>query len=149
MKKKKIIVDFFGEYSQRFNRILKGEVVSIEETINCFASYFVEASTGGVMGSRNDEEFHKMIPQGYDYYRSIGITQMNIRAIDVTELDTIHAMAKVSWQSVYQKNDRTGAIDFEVIYFVQTKDAQPKIFAFITGDEQMALREHGLLPFSN
>jgi uncharacterized ParB-like nuclease family protein len=36
----------------------------------------------------------------------------------------------------------------DVIYFVQALDGQPKIFAFIAGDEQKVYEEKGIVPYS-
>lgn len=36
-------------------------------------------------------------------------------------------------------------IFFAVIYFVQSRENEHKIFAYITGDEQKAFRENGLI----
>jgi hypothetical protein len=56
-------------------------------------------------------------------------------------------MAKVHWQAIYNKKDKSKeSIEFDVIYFVQTVNDQLKIFAYITGDEQGVLRERGLIP---
>ena len=41
-------------------------------------------------------------------------------------------------------NDR-GLTDFFAAYLVQAITGTPKIFGYITGDEQKAYREHGLL----
>jgi hypothetical protein len=38
-----------------------------------------------------------------------------------------------------------GDIEFENFYFTQTKENEHKIFAYITGDEQAALKESGLV----
>jgi hypothetical protein len=43
------------------------------------------------------------------------------------------------------KDKREGAIDFEVIYLLQLRDERIKIFAYITGDEQKAFKDAGLL----
>lgn len=61
-------------------------------------------------------------------------------------MDNIHSMARILWRSNFIKRDGVkGSIEFENIYFIQTKDAQHKVFAYITGDEQAALKEAGLL----
>jgi hypothetical protein len=53
----------------------------------------------------------------------------------------------VHWRSFYTKKDgREELIEFDVIYFVQMRDEKPKIFAYITGDEQGVLREKGFIP---
>jgi hypothetical protein len=35
-------------------------------------------------------------------------------------------------------------IDFDVHYLVQQLNAEPKVFGWISGDEQALLREHGI-----
>ena len=71
---------------------------------------------------------------------------MRITGLTATPLDDHHAMVKVQWRAMYRTADgREERIDFEVIYLVQTITGTPKIFGYITGDEQKAYREHGLL----
>lgn len=36
-------------------------------------------------------------------------------------------------------------IDFEVHYLVRSLDDAPKIFGWVSGDEQMLLRQHGII----
>ena len=49
---------------------------------------------------------------------------------------------KVRWQSNYEKRDGKGEkIDFDVIYLLQIIGERPKIFAYITGDEERPARE--------
>ncbi|MNY53329.1 hypothetical protein D3C86_1890750 [compost metagenome] len=83
--------------------------------------------------------------KGYEFYKKIGITSMDILSKKITVLDEYHVMAKIYWRSNYQKDKATGKIDFEVTYFLLFKDGNYKIFAFITGDEEKALKEHGLV----
>jgi hypothetical protein len=55
-------------------------------------------------------------------------------------------MVKVQWRSFYNKRDGSEElIEFDVIYFVQTLNEKPKIFAYIMGDEQGVLSERGLI----
>jgi len=139
---------FFAEYEATFNRAL-GETpeVDIEATAWAFADCFIEASPLGVTCGRNDEQFRAVIPQGYEFYRSIGTKSMKIAFLTVTALDDYHAMAKVHWQALYVKKDGGNLmLDFDVIYLVQTVNGKPKIFAYITGDEQKAYQESGLIP---
>ena len=135
---------FFEQYEKRFESGLAGESVG-QETTEAFADYFVEASPMGVMGSKNDESFLNAVPKGYDFYKSIGITEMKIKQIDITELDPLHYMVDVRWESVYQKDESEGSIEFSVIYFLQHLKETLQVFAYITGDEQKALKEHGLV----
>lgn len=138
---------FFRDYETRTNNALKDEPeVNADETASAFANCFVEASPVGIVCGENDDKFLEAIPAGYENYRSIGTKSMNITAMEFTEIDELHAMAKVHWDSRYEKNDGEKVqIEFDVTYFVQIKNGEPKIFAYITGDEQKALADHGLV----
>lgn len=137
---------FFSNYAAIFNYALQNEVSDIDAITQSFASCFIEASPTGVSCGKNDEVFQTMIPQGYEFYKSIGIAAMNILSADVTLLDEWHSIAKVRWQSVYTRKDETiGSIEFDVIYLLQFVSGSPKIFAYIIGDEQKNLKDRGLI----
>ena len=71
---------------------------------------------------------------------------MDIISLQTTVLDNFHEMTKVRWKSSFVKKDNSkGSIEFENFYFTQTKEIEPKIFTYITGDEQAVLKEHGLI----
>ena len=139
---------FFAGYAARFNLALgDATVMDVEGTAAAFADCFVAANPQGVACGKNDRRFRTAIPQGWEFYRRIGMTSMEITSILVTPLDEIHAMARVSWDSRYRRGDgHEEQIEFDVIYLVQILDGTPKIFAYITGDEEKALREKGLGP---
>ncbi|HEY9009297.1 MAG TPA: hypothetical protein VIM75_24340 [Ohtaekwangia sp.] len=143
---------FFQAYEDRFMRALHGDnaiegpVDDVEGTVNAFAEHFIEASPAGVQVGNNDETFRKMIPKGNDFYRSIGTKRMKIRDIIVSPLNEHHVMATVHWDSCYQKKNGTEiSIAFPVIYLLQHLNGDLKIFAYITGDEQGALRDAGVV----
>jgi hypothetical protein len=141
------IEDFFAAYELRFNEAL-GETHKddVEATAEAFASCFIESTPNGVICGRNDEQFRAMIPKGNEFYRSIGTKSMKITNLEVTALDDFHAVAKVHWDSRYErKNGQEVQIEFDVIYLVQIIHEKPKIFGYITGDEQKVLKEHGLI----
>lgn len=139
------IYNFFAAYEKRFNDALKGET-DVEGTAHAFASYFVEASPAGIHGGSNDEEFRKNIPKGMDFYRHIGTHSMEIVSQEVNQLDDLHFMVKIHWKARYRNKDNTDlAIEFDVIYFLQRQESGLKIFAYITGDEDKVMREHGLI----
>ena len=141
----KNIYNFFAAYEKRFNDALKGET-DVEAMANAFAPYFVEASPAGIHGGSNDPEFRKRIPQGMEFYCQIGTHSMEIVAQDVTPLDDMHYMVKIHWKATYKNKDNTDlAIEFDVIYFLQYREDELKIFAYITGDEDKVMREHGLI----
>lgn len=138
--------DFFMGYEARFNQSLAGSI-DVEGTANTFANCFIEANPFGVNCGKNDDQFRAMIPRGYEFYKSIGTKSMKILSLKITSLDDYHSMANVHWQAIYSKKDGSEeSIEFDVIYFIQTAGEQPKIFAYITGDEQGVLRERGLIP---
>lgn len=138
------VARFFDRYSDVFNASIHGEP-DIENTMSSFADCFIGANPHGVMCGKNDKEFREAMKGGYGFYKKIGITAMTIAGTDITPLDDYHAMAKIRWHCDYRLKDVTpGSVEFENIYFVQVRDRQPKIFAYITPDEQATLRESGL-----
>lgn len=143
----KKIKEFFAAYAQRFNDSLGSDpVIDVDGVRESFAHYFVESSPVGVQGGKNGLLFKKMIPRGFKQYRRIGTKSMQVASLDLTALDEFHWMAKVHWDSRYEKKDGTPeAIEFDVIYLLTTQSGSPKIFAYITGDEQKALAEKGLV----
>jgi hypothetical protein len=145
--RKKELNEFFAAYEQRFNDGLSGKV-DVQGTIDAFAECFVEASPVGIICGQNGNDFRKAIPQGYDFYKSIGTQSMTIAETDITLINDLHAVTKVHWLSHYlRKQDLNPvSIEFDVHYFTQQQNGGPRIFAYITGDEQKALREHGLIP---
>ena len=64
----------------------------------------------------------------------------------VTEIDGNHGMARISYSAECIRRDGENVtIDFDVTYLLQVSDRGPTIFAYIAGDEQAVLREHGLI----
>lgn len=140
------IENFFKRYEANFNRALATGVADVDSVVDSFAEHFIEASPLGVNAGSNDSTFREVIPKGWMFYKDIGIRSMTIRSTEITMLDELHAMVKVNWTSRYLKSDKTpGEITFDVIYFLQLRNEGVKIFAYITGDEQKVLKEHGLL----
>lgn len=142
-----LLEKFFADYEKRMNDALGDPPrFDIQATSAAFANCWVEASPVGIVCGKNDETFLEQIPKGYEFYRSIGTQSMNVTNLEVTMLDDLHAVAKVSWDSRYVKKDGVDVqIEFDIFYFVQIKDGEPKIFAYVTGDERKALREYGLI----
>lgn len=138
------IEQFFEAYEKRLAEGLAGNAVA-EETAKAFADFFVEASPVGIIGGENNQEFRDRVPKGYDFYRSTGITKMEIRQLDITELNELHYMVEVYWESFYEKDGQPDSIEFSVIYFLQHLNGTLKVFAYITGDEQAILKERGLV----
>ena len=138
--------DFFNLYAERFNNAIKGETPDIEGTVKSFSGYFIAANPLGVTCGNNNEDFKTAISQGYAFYKSIGVTSMDIVSLETTILNVFHEMTKIRWKCGYTKKDNSkGSIEFENFYFTQTKENEHKIFAYITGDEQAVLKENGLI----
>ncbi len=136
---------FFDAYAKLFNNAIQGNV-DAEATASVFSDCFIEAGPAGVNCGKNDEQFRSALTKGYGFYSEIGITSMDILSKEITILDDLHSMARINWRSNYRKkNKEVGKIDFQVIYLLQTIEGKPKIFAYITGDEQGVLKEHGLI----
>lgn len=72
---------------------------------------------------------------------------MEIVDMQITGLNQFHSMCTATWRAWYtQKNGREKTLDFEIIYLVRFEAGQPKIFVYITPDEESVLKEKGLIP---
>jgi hypothetical protein len=136
---------FFERYERLFNRSLGGEM-DLDEVAALYASEFIAASPGGVTTGKNDHRLKQVMAQGYARYRSIGTKEMRIRNVRISPLDDQHCVAHVAWTATYARKDQPDiAIDFDVHYFVQKLDGAPKVFGWVSGDEQALLRKHGII----
>ena len=137
----------FDAYGKRANDALQDPPrEDVDGLVDSFAPYFVESSPKGVMGGANDEKFRAMIPKGYAHYRAVGGKNMTIKGIKVIELDHCHAVAEVDWDFAYtDKSGKSGHVTFTNFYCVTTAGEKPKIFAYVTPDEQQAMKDHGLV----
>lgn len=142
------IEQFFHRYQQRFQRALDdpGDV-DAEGVVAAFADYFVGSSPAGVRGGKNGLMFKFAIARGFARYRKIGTVSMKIAAIETTALDKLHALAKVTWDSRYRRR-KDGAdvrIVFANVYLLRLQREGPRIFAYVTGDEEALLKKHRLV----
>jgi hypothetical protein len=146
-KRKKYIEEFFSEYEANFNNGIKDARSNVKDHIQrSFSDCFIESSPLGVNCGKNDDEFLNKVKQGFDFYRGIGSKAMNIVSKEIITIDEFHAMVKIYWRYSYVKDEKPGTIDFHVTYFVRSFDNETKIFGYVSGDEQKALRERGLIP---
>lgn len=134
----------FDRYEQAMRQALAGKP-DLGEVATFYSPAFVAASPAGIMAGKNDAAFKQVMEQGYAHYRSIGTKEMRIRNVRVSPIDAHHCIAHVAWTATYARRDKPDvAIDFDVHYLVQQLDGTPKIFGWISGDEQAVLKEHGI-----
>jgi hypothetical protein len=139
---------FFDAYQDRFNMSLSGHAADIRGTVNSFSKCFVEASPVGVNCGNNNFFFRWGIARGYSFYKKIGTVSMVILSKEISALNEFHSMAKIGWRStnIRRTDHKEITIDFTVIYLLQHIDENDiRIFAYITGDEQKALKDHDLV----
>jgi hypothetical protein len=136
---------FFERYESLFRRALAGDV-DMDEVASLYAPAFIAASPAGVMTGTNDDSLKQVMAQGYARYRAIGTKDMRIRHIRLSPMDDHHCVAHVAWTAIYARKDRPDArIDFDVHYLVQKLDGEPRVFGWVSGDEQALLRAHGII----
>ncbi len=136
---------FFERYESFFNQSLGGDM-DMDELAALYASEFIAASPAGVRTGKNDDQLKHVMTQGYAYYRAIGTKEMRMRNVRLSPMDDHHCVAHVAWTAIYtHKGQHDVAIDFDVHYFVQKLDGEPKVFGWVSGDEQALLRKHGII----
>lgn len=139
------VTRLFERYERFFRTSLAGDV-NMDEVAALYAPEFIAASPAGIMAGKNDDEFRRAMEQGYAYYRAIGTKEMRIRNVRVSPIDRHHCIAHVAWTATYAREGQPDvAIDFDVHYVVQQLDGDPKIFGWISGDEQAVLKQHGII----
>lgn len=137
--------ELFERYERLFNQALGGEA-DMEEVAALYAAEFIAATPAGVSAGKNGGQLEEVMTQGYARYREIGTKDMRIRDVRLSAIDDRHCLAHVAWTATYARKDRADVtIDFDVHYFVQKLDAEPKVFGWVSGDEQALLREHGII----
>jgi hypothetical protein len=136
---------FFQRYESIFNQSLCGEM-DMDKVATLYASEFIAASPAGVMTGKNDDQLKQVMAEGYARYRAIGTKEMRLRTVRISPIDEQHCVAHVAWTSIYAQKDQPDvAIDFDVHYFVQKLDEDPTVFGWVSGDEQVLLRKHGVI----
>jgi hypothetical protein len=145
-RRKRNLEEFFSKYEANFNAAIHGDERMVAQAVQrFFADCFVESSPAGVVCGQNNNDFIARVRQRFEFYKEIGSKGMSITSKDITLLDDLHASVKVYWRYSYEKNGIEGSIDFHNVYLLTLVDGEPKIFAYIAGDEQKALKLHGLI----
>jgi hypothetical protein len=135
----------FERYERVFNASLHGNG-DMDEVAALYAAEYVAASPAGVRTGKNDEQLKQVMAQGYAHYRAIGTKAMRMRELRISPMDEHHCVAHAAWRATYARKDQPDvAIDFEVHYLVQQLGADPKVFGWVSGDEQALLKENGIV----
>jgi hypothetical protein len=135
---------FFERYEQFFEKALAGDM-DMDEVESLYASEFIAASPAGVMTGKNDDQLKQVMARGYAHYRATGTKEIRIQKVRISPIDECHCVAHVGWKATYTRKDRPDVkIDFDVHYFVQKLDTHPKIFGWVSGEEQAFLKRHGI-----
>jgi hypothetical protein len=135
---------FFDRYARFFNHAIT-DTIDVDGIAAVYTSEFIAASPAGVVTGKNDDSLKSIIEQRFAHYRAIGTKEMRVERIRVTPIDDLHCLASIRWKSIYRCEDGPDVeIDFDAHYLVQSLDGNPKIFGWVTGDEQALLRRHGI-----
>ena len=136
---------FFAAYADFYNAAVEGKPV-IGDLRHCYGDYVVGASPGSIMGGKNDEDYGKVMEQGFAFYRSIGMKRMLVRGVEASEIMAGHDLVHVDFRAELERRDGSPLqVDFSVAYVTQRHDSGPKIFAFISDDQMTLFRELGLV----
>ncbi len=136
----------FERYERTFNRALRGEA-DMDEVAGLYAAAFIAATPAGVATGRNDDGLRQAMAQGYERYRAMGTKEMRMRGVRIAPMDERHCVAHVAWTATYAREGRPDvSIDFDVHYLVQMLDGTPKVFGWVSGDEQALLKSRGVIP---
>lgn len=144
---RKKVEAFFRRYAATYARAMADKPGVDKALTDAFAEYFVESSPEGVHGAKNGLVFRFLVRRGFARYRKIGVESMLIDALEVTPLDDLHAMARVTWDSRTRRRSdgRLVRIKFTHHYFLSLLGGKARIFAYVATDERAILRRHGLI----
>ena len=128
----------FEQYERAFSAL------DVEKQVPLFAEHFISAGPRGSIAQGRDE-FAKMARQVAEFYKSVGQTSAKILSMDETAISKEYSMVRVHWGVTFKKTGDK-LVEFDVTYFLQDPDTNPKIIMFIAHqDEEKAMKELGLM----
>lgn len=137
--------NLFERYERFFAKGLIDQV-DADELTSLYTPEFIAASPEGVTTGKLDETLIRSMSAGYERYRAIGTKQMRVHSLRISPIDEHHAVAHVGWTATYIRDDLPETtIDFTVHYLMQVRGDEAKVFGWIAGDEDAALKEHGII----
>jgi hypothetical protein len=132
------IQKFFKDYEQAFNAL------DVEKQVPMFTEQFISAGPKGSIAHSRDE-FAKMARQASEFYKSVGQTSARILSMAETAISPEYLMVKVHWGVTFKKTGDK-LVEFDVTYFIQNPNLDPKIMMFIAHeDEEKAMKDLGLM----
>lgn len=142
----KSVKSLFERYERLFRMALENHA-DMDQVASSYATVFIAASPAGVSIGKNDEQLKQVMRQGFENYRRIGTRDMRVRNVRIAPIDEYHCLAHVAWTATYGRGGGRPdvSIDFEVHYLVQQLEDTPKIFGWVSGDEEAVLKEHGII----
>lgn len=138
------IQDLFQQYERQTNAALAGKS-DIEALMELYDDAFIGSSPAGVMTGTKDHEFQKALTAGFSRNCQIGAQRMEIEAMRIEPIDTIHAVVHVDWRARYESGGARKTIDFSSAYLTRVVDGKARVFGWITGDEEAELQKHGVI----
>jgi len=73
-------------------------------------------------------------------------TFKNLDDVEIVGLYPNYAAAHVAWRATYARKDGPDVvIDFDIHYLVQKLGDEPKVFGWVSGDEEAVLKAHGIV----
>ncbi|NLS00400.1 nuclear transport factor 2 family protein [Rhizobium sp. P38BS-XIX] len=138
------IQDLFQQYERQTNAALAGKA-DIVALLELYDDVFIGSSPTGVMTGKKDQEFQKALTAGFARNCQIGARRMEIEAMRIEPIDTIHAVVHVDWRARYELDDALRTIDFSNAYLTRVVDGKARVFGWITGDEEAELHKHGVI----
>jgi Domain of unknown function (DUF4440) len=135
---------FFDRYAKAFKDGLEGSL-DIEALRSLYSTQFIAAGPKGIMAGDNDEAFGEHLSKGYEQYRQIGTKAMTVTAVDVHPIDETHCLARVDWNSKFEKDGKHIDVPFTNTYFIEQNDQKLRVFGWVTGDEVQLLKDNKLM----
>ena len=77
-----LVNELFQRYEREFNRSLRGDS-DLVAVANLYAKAFIAATPSGVVTGQNDEQLKKVMADGFERYRQIGMSGMKLQRLDI------------------------------------------------------------------
>lgn len=138
------LFEFFRGYAHEFNEGLHGRFDE-QKFSALYAKVFIAATPDAVITGCNNAEFTRTSGHGFHRYQDIGVKRMELEGVTPVPIDPLHALAHTDWKAVYEVDGNERSISFTNAYLVRLEaNGSVKVFGWVTGDEEEAMRKHGI-----